>query len=304
MRAAYAPKHQKTPENDAVFTVFMFGKIFAQRVKIFRLPLDRRRNMCYTLHVKKKRNIRIPPCGVSRYGQNAAVAGQYSRRVVLRRNGSFPRVLFFGRRHAAAYIGRRYMANNSKDYQINDAIRISGVVRVVDGGEQLGIISVAKAKEIAYDKGLDLVLMSPNSDPPVCRIMDYGKFCYEREKKEKEAKRKQQTVEIKEVQLSCRIDTHDFETMSKRAIGFLSGGNKVKVVLRFKGREMAHQQIGRDVLARFEDCCREYGSVDKRPTLEGRQMTMMINPIKQKADKPEKQAADDAAETPVEGEAV
>ncbi len=180
------------------------------------------------------------------------------------------------------------MANNSKDYQINDAIRVAGSVRVVNGSEQLGIMSLARAKEIAYEQGLDLVLMSPNSDPPVCRIMDYGKFCYEREKKEKEAKRKQQVIEIKEVQLSCKIDTHDFETKAKRAVGFLSEGNKVKVVLRFRGREMAHQNIGRDVLARFEEYCREYGTVDKRPVLEGRQMTMMINPVKQKADKSEK----------------
>ncbi len=185
------------------------------------------------------------------------------------------------------------MANNSKDHLINNAIRLSGNVRVVDGSEQLGIIPVSKAKELAYDRGLDLVLMSPNSDPPVCRIMDYGKFCYEREKKEKEAKRKQQIVEIKEVQLSCKIDTHDFETKAKRALGFLADGNKVKVVLRFRGREMAHQQIGRDVLTRFEEYCRELGSVDKRPVLEGRQMTMMINPVKQKperAEKPEKKA--------------
>ena len=193
------------------------------------------------------------------------------------------------------------MANNSKDYQVNDNIRITGNVRVIDGDEQLGIITVAKAKEIAYDKGLDLVVMSPNSDPPVCRIMDFGKYCYEREKKEKEAKRKQQVIEIKEVQLSCKIDTHDFETKARRALGFLSDGNKVKVVLRFKGREMAHQNIGRDVLSRFEEYCKELGSVDKRPTLEGRQMTMMINPIKQKPEKAEKkpkqEAKTEAAET-------
>lgn len=191
------------------------------------------------------------------------------------------------------------MANNSKDYQVNDSIRITGNVRVIDGDEQLGIISVAEAKEIAYDKGLDLVVISPNSDPPVCRIMDFGKYCYEREKKEKEAKRKQQVVEIKEVQLSCKIDTHDFETKARRALGFLSDGNKVKVVLRFKGREMAHQNIGRDVLLRFEEYCKELGSVDKRPTLEGRQMTMMINPIKQKPEKKQKQEAKsaEAAET-------
>ncbi len=186
------------------------------------------------------------------------------------------------------------MANNSKDYQVNDNIRLTGNVRVIDGDEQLGIMPVAKAKDIAYDKGLDLVVISPNSDPPVCRIMDFGKYCYEREKKEKEAKRKQQVIEIKEVQLSCKIDTHDFETKARRALGFLKDGNKVKVVLRFKGREMAHQNIGRDVLLRFEEYCKELGTVDKRPTLEGRQMTMMINPVKQKAEKPEKKQKHEA----------
>ncbi len=187
------------------------------------------------------------------------------------------------------------MANNSKDYQVNDSIRITGNVRVIDGDEQLGIITVARAKEIAYDKGLDLVVMSPNSDPPVCRIMDFGKYCYEREKKEKEAKRKQQVVEIKEVQLSCKIDTHDFETKARRALGFLGDGNKVKVVLRFKGREMAHQNIGKEVLLRFEEYCKELGTVDKRPTLEGRQMTMMINPITKKSEKAEKKQKQEAA---------
>ena len=191
------------------------------------------------------------------------------------------------------------MANNSKDYLINDGIRLTGNVRVVDGSEQLGIITVAKAKQIAYDKGLDLVLMSPNSDPPVCRIMDYGKFCYEREKKEKEAKRKQQVVETKEVQLSYLIDNHDFETKAKRAVGFLTDGNKVKVVLRFKGRQIAHQNLGRELLTRFEEYCSAVGTVDKRPTLDGRQMTMMINPVKQK---PEKAAKAEKAEKPEEPE--
>ena len=193
------------------------------------------------------------------------------------------------------------MANSSKDYQINDGIKLTGSVRVVDGTEQLGIITVAKAKEIAYSKGLDLVVMSPNSDPPVCRIMDFGKYCYEREKKEKEAKRKQTIVEIKEVQLTCKIDVHDFETKAKRAIGFLRDGNKVKTVLRFKGREMAHQQIGRDVLLRFEEFCKEFGVVDKRPVLDGRQMVMMINPIKQKPEKAEKKQKTAEADTPDNG---
>ena len=136
---------------------------------------------------------------------------------------------------------------------------------------QLGIMSLNDAKIYAYDKGLDLVLIAPTAQPPVCRAMDYGKYRYELDKKEKEAKKKQQIVEVKEVQLSCRIDTHDFETKANRAIKFLQEGNKVRVSLRFKGREM---------LARFEEAVSEFGTVDKKPALDGRQLTMFIAPVK------------------------
>jgi translation initiation factor IF-3 len=110
--------------------------------------------------------------------------------------------------------------------------------------------------------------------------MDYGKYRYEVDKKEKEAKKKQQVVEVKEVQLSCRIDTHDFETKANRAIKFLQSGNKVRVCLRFKGREIAHQDLGKEVLAKFEEYVSEYGVVDKKPALEGRQLTMFVVPVK------------------------
>ena len=119
--------------------------------------------------------------------------------------------------------------------------------------------------------------------------MDYGKYRYECDKREKEAKKKQQSVEVKEIQLSCRIDTHDFETKANRAVKFLGEGNKVRVCLKFRGREMAHQEIGRDMLAKFQDACADYGSVDKKPVLEGRQMTMFINPLKQSKDQPPKE---------------
>lgn len=164
--------------------------------------------------------------------------------------------------------------------QINDEIRAKEVRLVGADGEQLGIFSLESAQKAAYDKGLDLVLMAPQANPPVCRIMDYGKFRFERDKKEKEARKKQQTVEVKEVQLSCRIDTHDFDTKVNHARRFLTSGNKVKVVLRFKGREMSHQDLGREMLARFEEACKDVGSVDKKPTLEGRFMSMMVNPLK------------------------
>ena len=149
-----------------------------------------------------------------------------------------------------------------------------------ENGEQLGIMSLSEAKDYAYGRGVDLVCIAPQATPPVCRAMDYGKFRYEQDKRAKEQKKKQQTVEVKEVQLSCRIDTHDFETKAKRAKKFLSEGNKVRVSLRFKGREIAHQELGREMLDRFAEACSEFGSVDKKAALEGRQLTMFIAPVK------------------------
>ena len=143
-------------------------------------------------------------------------------------------------------------------------------------------MSSAKALEIAYDSGLDLVMMSAQATPPVCKVMDYGKFRFEREKREKEAKKKQQTIELKEIQLSCRIDTHDFETKVKYAMRFLADGNKVRVVMRFKGREMSHKNIGREVLDKFEAACATAGTVEKKPVLDGRFMSMVISPVKAK----------------------
>lgn len=211
--------------------------------------------------------------------------------------------VFIFKRKKFLDILRRWNTISTKDLQINEAIKASSV-RVVEGTEQLGIMPLARAKEIAYEKGLDLVLIAPNSDPPVCRIMDYGKYRYEQDKKEKESKRKQQIVEIKEIQLSFKIDTHDFETKARRAIGFLSDGNKVRVVLRFRGREMAHQQIGRDLLLRFEEYCREYGTADKNPVLEGRQLVMFINPNRTQRDKDAKGVKETKAKETVKEKAV
>lgn len=148
----------------------------------------------------------------------------------------------------------------------------------------MGIMELNNAKNYAYDKGLDLVLIAPQATPPVCRAMDYGKYRYERDKKEKEAKKKQQSVEVKEVQISCRIDTHDFNTKANRAIKFLSEGNKVRVSLRYKGREMAHQDLGREMMAKFQEACAQYSTVDKKPIMEGRQLTMFLAPLKQAKD--------------------
>lgn len=141
-------------------------------------------------------------------------------------------------------------------------------------------MSTNAALEKAYAEGLDLVLMAPGATPPVCRIMDYGKFRYERDKREKEAKKKQQTIDVKEVQLSCRIETHDFQTKANNAIRFLKSGDKVRVVLLFKGREMAHTDVGTEVINKFLELCSEYGSADKAPALEGKRMSVVISPIK------------------------
>lgn len=182
--------------------------------------------------------------------------------------------------------------SNSKDMTINEAIfALPGFskqkqVRVIGpDGEQIGVISAISALENAYDKGYDLVLMAPQGDPPVCRIMDYGKFRFERDKKEKEAKKKQQIVEVKEIQLSCRIDVNDFNTKVNHAHRFLSGGDKVKVMVRFRGRQLSHTELGAELLKKFEEACAEKGTVDKAPAMEGRSMIMFLSPIKAGKDK-------------------
>ena len=176
-------------------------------------------------------------------------------------------------------------ANNSKDTLTNEAIDFPQVRVIGSEGEQLGIMSSEQALKMAYDKGLDLCLMTAQANPPVCKIMDFGKFRFEREKREKEAKKKQQVVEVKEIQLSPRIDTHDFETKAKQARKFLESGNKVRVVMRFRGREMSHMAIGREIIDKFAEICAEVGTVDKKPSVDGRIMSMVVTPINTKAAK-------------------
>ncbi len=175
------------------------------------------------------------------------------------------------------------LAISTKELQINEEIRAKELRIVGENGEQVGVMSSSAALAMAYEKDLDLVLIAPAAEPPVARIMDYGKYRFERDKREKEAKKKQTTVEVKEIQLSCRIDTHDFETKVKHAHRFIDDGNKVRVVDKFKGREMSHLDIGRDILTKFEEACADVGTVDKKPALEGRFMSMIINPAKPSA---------------------
>ena len=168
-------------------------------------------------------------------------------------------------------------AKKEKDVEMNERIRDPEIRVIDDDGSQLGIMSSKDAWARAQEKDLDLVKIAPQATPPVCRIMDYGKFRFEQQKKEKEAKKNQKTVEIKEIRLSLNIDTHDFNTKLGHAEKFLAAGDKVKVSIRFRGREMAHTNLGAEVMQRFAEAVQN-GTVEKLPKLEGRSMTMFITP--------------------------
>ena len=174
----------------------------------------------------------------------------------------------------------RCLVISTKELQINEQIRANEVRLIGADGEQVGIVKLAAAQDMADQKNLDLVMISPNAEPPVCRIMDYGKYRFERIKKEKEARKNQQVVKVKEIQLSCTIDTHDFDTRVNHAHRFLKEGNKVKVIVKFKGREMSHQDNGRQVLTKFQEACADVGTTDKKPILEGRYMSILLSPVK------------------------
>ena len=163
-------------------------------------------------------------------------------------------------------------------HQINEEILDKEVRLIGDQGEQLGIMPVDEALRIATEHELDLVKIAPGSNPPVCKIMDYGKFRFEQAKKEKEAKKNQRVIEIKEIRMSPGIDTNDFNTKLKNAQKFLNDGDRVKVSVRFRGREMAHTEIGADLLKDFAAQCTEIANMDKAPKLEGRNMSMFLSP--------------------------
>ena len=163
-------------------------------------------------------------------------------------------------------------------HQINEEILDKEVRLIGDQGEQLGIMSVDEALRIATERELDLVKIAPGSNPPVCKIMDYGKFRFEQAKKEKEAKKNQRVIEIKEIRMSPGIDTNDFNTKLKNGQKFLTDGDRVKVSVRFRGREMAHTDIGAQLLKDFAEKCAEIANMDKAPKLEGRNMSMFLSP--------------------------
>ena len=166
----------------------------------------------------------------------------------------------------------------TKELQINEQIRDNEVRLIGPDGEQIGVVPTREAQRLADEKELDLVKIAPTATPPVCRIMDYGKYRFEQSKREKEARKNQRVVELKEVRLSLNIDVADFNTKAKHALRFLQEGNKVKVSIRFRGREMGHPEIGLETMKRFAEVCSEIAAVEKPAKMEGRNMLMFLAP--------------------------
>ena len=177
------------------------------------------------------------------------------------------------------------------DLMINEEIRDREVRLIDENGEQLGVMPTAKAMELAEERGLDLAKIQPTAKPPVCKLLDYDKYRYEQSRRERENRKNQRVVETKEVQLSATIEENDVLTKAKMAQKFLQGGDKVKVSIRFRGRQITHSEIGMQVMQDFAACCAEVSSVERRPMMDGRHMIMILAPKAAKASFAEKKAA-------------
>lgn len=164
--------------------------------------------------------------------------------------------------------------------RVNEKVRGSDIRLIGAEGENVGVVTPERALQLAIDAGLDLVEISPNADPPVCKIMDFGKFKYETQKKEAEARRNQKIIEVKEIKFRPNTDVHDYDVKMRNVVKFLENGDKVKITMRFRGREMAHLELGRNLLERVATDVEEMAKIDAMPKMEGRQMIMMISPSK------------------------
>jgi len=162
---------------------------------------------------------------------------------------------------------------------VNERITSKEIRLIGADGENVGVVTPARAMDMADEAGLDLVEISPNANPPVCKIMDFGKFKYEQQKRESEARKKQKTIEVKEVKFRPNTDTHDYDVKMRNVFKFLENGDKVKISLRFRGREMAHLNLGRELLERVAEDVKDVGKVESMPKMEGRQMIMMIGQL-------------------------
>ncbi len=188
------------------------------------------------------------------------------------RGRNAPAIFFF------VSIKRRCIPIAQVNYQLNDEIRDKEVRVISETGEQLGIMSSEEALQIAEERDMDLVKIAPGSNPPVCKIMDYGKYRFEQSKREKEAKKNQHVIEVKEIRMSPSIGENDFNTKLKNGQKFLAGGDRLKVTVHFRGREMAHTNIGEQLLRDFAAKCADLANLDKQPKLEGRNMSIFLSP--------------------------
>jgi|TARA_A100001388_G_C28735956_1_gene484140 translation initiation factor IF-3 len=173
---------------------------------------------------------------------------------------------------------RQEMPSSSDGPRINEMINSRSVRCIDPDGEQLGILSIDEAMNKAEELGLDLVELQPNADPPVCKILDYGKHKYQAQKRANEARKKQKIIEVKEIKLRPNIDQHDYQVKMKAVRKFIDGGDKVKITLRFRGREMAHVELGTDLLSRVQEDIDDFAKIESMPKMEGRQMTMILAP--------------------------
>ena len=172
------------------------------------------------------------------------------------------------------------MTISKQELQINEEIRDKEVLVIDAEGKKLGVLSAKEAQQMAFDQDLDLVKIAPQATPPVCRIMDYGKYCFEQAKREKEARKNQKVIETKEVGMKLTTEDHDLNVKTKNACRFLKDGNRVKVIVKFRGREMAYQNQGYAVMEKFASLCAEVGQIDKPAKIEGRNMVMFLAPKK------------------------
>ncbi len=195
------------------------------------------------------------------------------------RPGSVPGPFFVGVPGFATLLNRRKGAIKEQRVRVNDQIRISPVRLIDADGEQLGIVALEDAKQRAEDAGLDLVEVAADARPPVCRLMDYGKYKYEQARKAREARRKQHTIQVKEVKYRPGIEDHDYQFKTRHVRRFLEEGDKVKVTMMFRGRQMAHPELGLEVLERVVEDVEDVGRIESQPTREGRTMTMLLGPL-------------------------
>ena len=227
----------------------------------------------------KEEERKLSPCGKSLARSIIACGIAVPWRFLAVQSGESALPFFFAKTQINLEVAVIAAKNSSL---INEEIKANEVRVIGADGAQLGVMKLSEALKLSNEAELDLVEIAPDSKPPVCKIMDYGKFRFEKEKREKEQRKKRQIIELKEIQLKCRIDTHDFNTKLNHTLKFLSQGNKVKVIVKFFGREMAHTELGAQLLDRFAEGCGEAAVIEKKPLLDGRNMTMILAPKKAK----------------------